>query len=175
MNVDEEFWEYIYVLPSTLTKNSKVQMMQYKIIHHILAVNSKLKIWGKSVSDLCKTCKEIENIEHLIYYCPKALDLWNSIQIWWKAIFHFSITISALEIIFGLPNENNDNNIFLYNYVILYTKYYIYISKKKDDELHLYNLLLLIKKELTLKKNFYAEKNQLHKFNRIWDELYNNV
>jgi hypothetical protein len=175
MDVEDEFWEYIYALPYTLTKNSKVLMLQYKIANQILAVNSKLKIWGKSNSNLCKVCQEIETIEHFIYHCPKALALWEAVQKWWKTTFDFSINISVLEIIFGLPNENNDNHILLYNYVILYTKYYIYQNKKKDEQLYLFNLLLLIKKELNLKMIMYSEKNQLHKFNKIWGELNDQV
>jgi hypothetical protein len=150
-------------------------MLQYKIVHQILAVNTKLKIWGKSDSDLCKVCNKIETIEHFIYECPKTLALWNTIQLWWKSVFSFTIMLSPLEIIFGIPNENNDNSINLYNYVILYTKYYIYITKKQEKELLMYNLLLLIKKELTLKHTTYSEKQQLHKFNKFWGELYNNL
>jgi hypothetical protein len=140
-----------------------------------MAVNAKLKVWGKSDSDLCKACNKIENIEHFIYECPKTLALWNTLQLWWKSVFSFTIMLSPLEIIFGIPNENNDNSINLYNYVILYTKFYIYITKKQEKELLMYNLLLLIKKELKLKCTTYSEKQQTHKFNKIWGELYNNL
>jgi hypothetical protein len=49
---------------------------------------------------------------------------WNSGTL--GKVFKFTIDISVLEIIFGLPNENNDKTINLYNYIILYAKYYIY-------------------------------------------------
>jgi hypothetical protein len=146
--------------------------MEYKIIHQILAVNYNLKIWGKSENNLCAACNQTENIEHFIYDYPKTSSLWNTFQLWWKSVFHFSIMLSALEIIFGIPNENNDNSINVYNYVILYTKYYIYITQKIQKELYMYNLLLLIKKQLKLKRITYTEKQQLHKYNRLWGELY---
>ena len=82
MNLEDEFWKYIYELPSMLTKKSKVLMMQYKITHRNLAVNYNLKIWGKSEKDSCKVCKQTENIEHFIYDCPKTLALWNTLQLW---------------------------------------------------------------------------------------------
>jgi hypothetical protein len=175
MNLDEEFWQYIYETPNSLTKNSKILMTQYKIINRILAVNYNLKMWGKSDTDLCTACSQVETIEHFIYECPKTLTLWNAIQLWWKAIFQFSIKLSVLEIIFGIPNENKDNTINIYNYVILHAKYYIYISKKQQKELYMYNLLLLLKKELKLKRINSIEKLQLHKFNRNWAELDDNL
>ena len=39
MDFENTYWELIYETPFKLTKNSKVQMTQYKIIHRILAVN----------------------------------------------------------------------------------------------------------------------------------------
>ena len=45
MDFENEFWELIYETLFKLTKNSKVLMTQYKIIHRILAVNHNLKKW----------------------------------------------------------------------------------------------------------------------------------
>jgi hypothetical protein len=132
MNLDEEFWQYIYETPNSLTKNSKILMTQYKIVNRILAVNYNLKIWGKSDTDLCIACNQVDTIQHFIYECPKTLVMWKAIQTWWKTIFHFSIELSILEILFGIPNENKDNAINIYNYVILHAKYYIYIYQKKE-------------------------------------------
>jgi hypothetical protein len=175
MNVDEEFWQYIYETPNSLSKNSKILMTQYKIINRILAVNYNLKTWGKCETDQCTICCQVDTIEHFIYQCPKTLALWNTIQLWWKNIFHFSIRISVLEIIFGIPNEIKDPSIFIYNYVILHAKYYIYITKKQQKELNLYDCILLLKKELNIKRTNLIEKSQLHKFNTTWAELYDNI
>jgi hypothetical protein len=101
--------------------------------------------------------------------------LWKSIQQWWKGIFHFSIKLSLLEIIFGIPNENKDNTVIIYNYVLLHAKYYIYITKKQQEELNLFDLILFLKKELSLKRTSSIEKSQLHKFNANWAELYENI
>ena len=68
-------------------------------------------------------CNEDDTIEHFIYQCPETRKLWCKIN------FQITIDISVLEIIFGLRNENNEKTINLYNYIILYAKYYIYITK----------------------------------------------
>jgi hypothetical protein len=150
-------------------------MTQYKIIHRILAVGSNLKKWKIKDSDKCSDCNNIDTIEHFIYECPNVIQLWTSIQIWWKSIFQFTIEISCLEIIFGLPNENNDNDIHIYNFVILYAKNYIYVNKKKSKNLNLYEFLLQLKQELKLKKNMAKYQHKTEKFNLKWGELYNRL
>ena len=50
-----------------LTKNLQVLMVQYKLIHRILAVNHNLKKWEKIESDRCDSCDQVDTIEHFIY------------------------------------------------------------------------------------------------------------
>ena len=175
MDLDEDYWALIYETPFILTRNTKVLMTQYKIIHRILAVGSNLKKWKITNSDKCAECNHIDTIEHFIYECPHTLQLWTSIQIWWKSIFHFSIAISSLEVIFGLPNENKDSAIHIYNLVILYAKNYIYVNKKKSKNLSLYEFQLQLKQELKLKKNLAKEHHKIKNFYLKWGELYNQL
>jgi hypothetical protein len=175
MQVGDDFWAYIYQLPTRLTKNSKVLMTQYKIIHRIIAVNHNLKKWKRIDSDKCLSCDKIDTIEHFIYECPNTLQFWNTIHTWWKSAFLFSIPITLLEVIFGIPNEINDNTINIYNLVILQAKHYIYTSKKKNNRIDLFEFLLILKQELILKKNYYLENNRIHIFTRNWGELLDNL
>ena len=115
-------------------------------------------------SDECNEYKSKDTIEHFIFECPNTLQLWTSIHAWWKNIFHFSIQITSLETIFGLPNENKDNTIHIYNLVILYAKHYIYINKKKGKPLSLYEFLLQLKSELKLKKQYAKQQQKIDKF-----------
>ena len=144
-------------------------MTQYKIIHRTLAVGSNLKNWKITDSDKCTECNNTDTIKHFIYECPNTLQLWSSIQGWWKNIFYFSIPISSLEIIFGLPNQNKDNTIHIYNLVILYAKHYIYVHKKGKN-LNLYEFQLQLKQELKLKKQYAKEHNKITNFNLKWGE-----
>jgi hypothetical protein len=175
MNLDENFWKLIYETPSTLTKNSKVLMVQYKLIHRILAVNHNLKKWKIRDNSTCNLCGEEETIEHFIFHCSDTTTLWASIMKWWKTEFEFSIPITILEVLFGIPNERNDKYINLLNVIILYAKHYIYYAKKKEERVDLYNYLLALKIELKLKKNYYKENNKINIFNSKWLELYEKI
>ena len=120
MKFENEYWELIYENPFKLTKTSEVLMIQYKSIHRILAVNHNLKKWKKVEKEVCDHCNENDTIEHFIYLCSNTKKEWESLQKWWKTTFNFTIDISILEIMFGLPNENEEKMFNLYNYIILY-------------------------------------------------------
>jgi hypothetical protein len=175
MNLDDELWQMIYETPFKITKNVKILMVQYKLIHRILAVNHNLKKWKRIDDDQCEVCGKCDTLEHFIYECPDTLALWVSINNWWKNQFEFKIPITILEIIFGIPNENGDNDINLLNTMILVAKYYIYIAKKKKESINLYDYLLMLKNELKLKKVHYTENRRLQTFDKYWKDLYDKI
>ena len=86
---------------------------------------------------------------------------------------HLNIPILTDEIIFDLPNDNDEQIITFYDYVILHTKYYIYIYKKGLD-LFLYKVLLNIKYDIILKKDYYTTIDK-NKSSKKWEELQNNI
>ena len=90
---------------------------------------------------------------------------------WWKSHFCFSIALDAHEIIFGIPNVSNENIINQYNYIILYTKYYIYTHKKASKPLDLYELLVNIKQEFNFKREIFINQNRQSSFSKRWKEL----
>ena len=105
MDLDENYWQQIIETPFHLTNNSKVLLVQYKLVQHILMVNCNLKKWNQISSSECELCGKQDSLEHFIYECPTANALWLSINSWWKTEFAFSIPLSILEVLFGVPNE----------------------------------------------------------------------
>jgi hypothetical protein len=175
IDVGDNFWQLIYETPFHLTKNSKVLMVQYKLVHRILAVNHNLKKWERIDNSECELCGKDDTLEHFIFECPTTNALWHNIHSWWKTEFQFSIPITLLEVIFGAPNEIIDKHINLLNYMILHAKYYIYVSKKQDKQICLYDFLLMLKKELKLKKTYYLENSRAQTFDKNWNELYSKI
>ena len=50
---DEFFWNKIFMLPKTCNQDTWMQMFQYKVLHRILAPNSKLFLYKMFKSPLC--------------------------------------------------------------------------------------------------------------------------
>lgn len=61
-------WKAIHSQMKYSTKNSKLQWLQYRIIHRILGTNQFLHKIGIKESDKCDFCgEETETIEHLFW------------------------------------------------------------------------------------------------------------
>ena len=63
-------WKIIYVLPSIVTKDSRLRVFQYKLLNNVLQLNKMLFRFEKIDLPLC--CKTIDETPlHLFYNCIK--------------------------------------------------------------------------------------------------------
>ena len=63
----------VYLLPFKVTKDVKLSMFQYKIIHHILPTNSLLYKMKKVTSPYCSFCPaDSQTLWHLFVECSQA-------------------------------------------------------------------------------------------------------
>jgi hypothetical protein len=83
--------------------------------------------------------------------------------------------MDTYEILFGIPNDEQDITINQFNFILLMGRNHIYKSKKADKALDLYSLLVECKNYLALEQKIMAEKNESGKFERKWSELYANL
>ena len=68
----------IYLLPFKATREIKLTMFQYKIIHRILPTNSLLHKMKKVASPSCPFCpSECQTLWHLFINCMHASSFWN--------------------------------------------------------------------------------------------------
>jgi hypothetical protein len=106
--------------------------------------------------------------------CKDTLEFWNHVRNWWKSVTDTDFTVGIYDLIFGLPNEEKNKIINQFNFVLLFTRYYIYINKqcKAKLQLHLYELLIDIKKRLEIMQLIALENNQEKKFEANWSEIF---
>ena len=75
----------IYSLPLCATKEIKLAIFQYKIIHNILCTNSLLYKMKKTNSAGCPFCINTDQtILHLFVSCPQAQAFWSEFLVWYK-------------------------------------------------------------------------------------------
>ena len=79
--------------------------------------------------------------------------------------------VSTYEIIFSIPNENNENLVNQLKFVIIIAKYFIYKHKKVGKALHVYEFLLEMKNRVAMKKTVDDELRG-KTFSKKWAELY---
>ena len=112
-------WNKIFELPFKSIKESKLQWLQFQILHRIIPTNDYLYKLKKANSPICSFCKiEIENIDHLFFKCPLVNDLWCSIEKWILSMFEMHISFDIQSVLFG---KYKNRNLFRFNNLVILT------------------------------------------------------
>ena len=111
-----------------ITKDTKLQNFQLKLLHRILPVNSFLYKWGLQERELCTFCTETkENMLHLFWNCTFLFSVKNFLMICGIArpLHAWEITLRMSESC--IENQNTINHILLS--LKCYICIYIYIYR----------------------------------------------
>ena len=133
--------DYFYLAFSS-TKEAKLIMFQYKILHDIVFIKENLFRANIANSDLCYLCLEKKrDLKHMLVSCQFVSEFWEAFLYWYK--FHVSIglELSTINILYGIIGNNHLNK--LTNHLLLLAKYYIYCCSITEEPLLLQLISLL--------------------------------
>ena len=83
-------WKDIYLLPRSVTLDSKMKEFQYKVLSRILYANKALHKMGIVNLPACTFCQvSDESLEHLFLHCPISSVFWLSVAKWLKSCVVF--------------------------------------------------------------------------------------
>ena len=172
IQIDQETFLNLFQNMYKLTKDSKLLIFQYKLLHRQTITNRNLNLWDQNLdpearrSDKCYFCKvETEYIEHLFYNCPIIKQFWTTIFLWIAQQTNIQIGFSISEVILG--GAPQDLNIF--NLVFLIAKKYIYECKNLQQNLNIYLFKYKIRTYYQAEKLIAIESNKSEAFNLKWD------
>jgi hypothetical protein len=171
LNFDEKDWESIYMNVLKITRDTKLLSFHFKITHRTLACKQNLYRWKIKLDNICDLCQnETDSIEHHLLACPQILPFWDRFFHWWKTSMKMLFPVDTYDVLFGIPNPNNDVTITQLNYMLLQATYYIYVCRQRSAKADLYEYLRICKKELTICQINLAAKGQEAK-SSIWEPL----
>ena len=128
MALENVHWAEIHKLPCECVKK-KLQCFEYKLLHRILPTNTFLFRIGNEDTPNCCFCNiQNETTEHLFYECHHVINLWESLKL--HVQNHVDLILSMENVLFGIRNDHSAKSA---NYVIILTKYYIYLCKCNDN------------------------------------------
>ena len=84
------------------TKESKLRVLHFKIIHHIYPTNIILKKMKIKETDLCDNCPEVETLEHLFFRCIKLKVFWQYISNLVSLILEKDVSLNTVNALFGI-------------------------------------------------------------------------
>ena len=130
-DIKNEEWNEIFKHTFLITRETKLQTFQYKIIHRIINCNKKLYDMKIKTTPTYSYCDEMDDIIHFFVLCPETYRFWVSFPHWWNIytptgnpLYH-TILPEGKQIIFGITSHKSDPYVVL-NYCVMHAKYNIY-------------------------------------------------
>ena len=93
----------------------KLKKLNFKVMYGILACKSNLKTWRIKENYVCDICNSKQTIEHLLFECHRAVNLWNIFQ------DAYQITVNFSNIVCGFKDYD-----LVYNQVVTLLSYLLY-------------------------------------------------
>ena len=167
-NFDDKKQKQIFKRTFSITRETKMQSFQYKIIHRTITCRKWLFDKKLIDSNKCEVCPyEIDTLSHFFVACPYVNAFWNQVILWINMIYinNQIIDITDQIILFGLEDEV-ENSAAL-NYIILLAKYFIYRHRVNGDHnLNLQAFQAGLYYKLKIEK-IIAVKNKTTHFNKF--------
>jgi len=159
----------IFTLPSQITRNTKLQCFQFKILHRIFPCNYMLSKWGITDNKNCTTCNVPDTVEHYFFYCSKCKEFWSSVENWFKKISGVYIPLKIVSVLFGITfKKTQDDLLSILNFIILHAKMYIYLCKREEKPIHIQSFLKYFKYVLKIEREILILSNNEQEFERKW-------
>lgn len=172
LNVDIKIIFRSLVQIRKLTKNTKYIMLQFKLIHQILACNSYLYTTKIRKNPLCESCNETDSIEHYIFSCVNSTQFWQTLINWYNQIQNCNIILDYKTVLLG-PNPKN----YLLASLIFHGKWFIYVSKLKSAPINFQAFRQHLKRELYIEKMGILSNpsnTKLNLFHATWNDVIEN-
>ena len=163
-----------YLRTFGITRETKLQSMQYQLLNRNINCKKKLHEMRLIDSPNCQHCGETDTLIHFFTECNYIANFWNDLQNWVSTIYNERgpLILSTKTILFG--HEGTSDYVKVVNYIILLSKYFIYVKRLQNDfNLDLQAFLSFLRYKLSIEKNI-ATKNKSSyfvKFVRIHGSL----
>ena len=157
----------LYLLPFEVTKEVKLSMFQYKIIHNILCTKSLLFKMKKEDSPRCPFCPADHTIIHLFTECAQATLFWKEFLDWASRMVNSKLSLSIKEIMFGIINNDSKFCLAL-NHLVIIGKYFLYV-KALNGKFYIFNeFVSLARDKISLEKYISCTTGREKEFRTKW-------
>ena len=149
VELDSEHW----TIPIITTKEVRLRVLQWKILHNIYTTNihlSKMKIKETETSDWCDN---IDHSDHAFFDCIKIKPLWSEVEKLFTSRTNALFKIKKEHVIFGILNNQTHllkTHLQLLNHFILIGK--LTISNFRNGQRS--NIINMLHNEINLRISF---------------------
>ena len=162
----------VYSLPFAVTKEVKLSVFQFKLIHNIVSTNSLLYKMKIIDSPTCPFCPDTEqSIVHLFVRCSSAISFWNEFTEWYRAQCkeHSVTAFTEYEILYGVLKGSS--SLQTINHLILVGKFFLFICAKNNKKYQFADFVVSVREKIELEKYIATRENKLTQFNVKWKDF----
>ena len=167
----------LYLLPFEVTKEVKLSMFQYKIIHNIMCTKSLLFKMNKKTPHASPFCPADHTIIQIFTKCAKATLFWKEFLDWASRMVNSKLSLSIKEIMFGIINNDSKFCLAL-NHLVIIGKYFLYV-KALNGKFYIFNeFVSLARDKISLEKYISCTTGREKEFRTKWSvfsSLFNTV
>ena len=162
----------IYSLLFIVTKEVKLSVFEYKIIHNILYTNCILYKMKKVEDPHCPFYANIDQtVTHLFLSCPIAISFWSDFIIWYQSFSQKNLSLSNNEILYGVLNDSSSCSTL--NHLILIGKYFLYCKALNNVKFQFADFTNLVYYEIETERYIAIMSNKYNTFFEKWSNFVN--
>ena len=161
----------VYLLPFEATREVKLSMFQYKIIHNILCTKSLLFKMKKEDSPCCPFCPMDHTIAHLFTECTQAISFWKEFLDWASRVVNSRISLSKNEIMFGIINQDSTFCLAL-NHLVIIGKYFLYVNTFNNKAYIFNEFVSLVRDKIKVEKYILCTSGRGKEFKTKWSTFH---
>ena len=151
VSLDRQAISTIYSIPFKVTKDIRLAIFQFKIVHHILPTNATLFRDKITQHDKYHLCDQKQAMNHLFVSCPDVQIFWRSFSRWWNVQNDDFIVLNDETVICGFTNDFSQQ--LGLNLCLVIAKYYIYSASGDGENYYFEAFLACLKSKLFIEKS----------------------
>lgn len=129
---DREEWSRICKRADVTTKETKLQSLQFKILHTITPCRKYLRQIRIMEDEHCPQCGQVDDITHFFFLCPGVQTFWISIVRWLENQVNIKLDhITPKEAILGIDDLSSAGKVV--NLILLHLRFYVHRQRLFHD------------------------------------------
>ena len=142
-----------YCIANESTKESKLRLLHFKMLHNIYPSNVQLYKMKIKQSEMCEYCGDVDYVEHLFIHCPRLGGFWRTVENEIYNRINKTIKLTDNTILFGILGREmglSRCQTQVANHIILVAK--MAIGKARAASLHnKHRILSILETELSIR------------------------
>lgn len=167
---DREEWTRVCKRPYTTTRETKLQSLQFKILHAITPCKKYLRQIRIVEDEHCPQCGEVDDIKHFFFSCALVRTFWTSICHWLANQSNIILDfVTPKEAVLGVDDNSTKGKIA--NFILLHFRFYIHRQRLfHDNKFELVHWLAELRLRLRCMKSNLQQEGKISRF-KNWDSL----